>query len=165
MSYPKIVLQVTEPEDLKALADALTPFIDRGLPVGAADILDRFGLAAPESGATLLRPVNALQPAPALNHEWHCACPACGTQRKALNAEQQRDALDELADADLAEWEPLLSPVLDPVQQLAERATTFEEFRVGLAGLLDEMDDTELVERLAAAAFKARGLGDGGDRL
>ncbi|MCY1529958.1 hypothetical protein D9M68_651310 [compost metagenome] len=70
-----------------------------------------------------------------------------------------------MADADLAEWEPLLSPVLDPVQQLAERATTFEEFRVGLAGLLDEMDDTELVERLAAAAFKARGLGDGGDRL
>lgn len=163
--YPRIVLQVTEPEDLKTLADALTPFIDRGLQVEQSAILDKFGLAAPADGAILLRPQGgqAAPLSPGLNQE--CHCPNCGGHRKALNAEQRRDALDELADEDLAEWEPLMKPVLDPVQQLAERSSSFDEFRAGLAGLLDEMDDTELVEKLAAAAFKARGLGDGGDRL
>jgi len=67
--YPRIVLQVTEAEDLKALADALGPFIDRGLRVEESAILDKFGLAAPEAGAAILRPQHAAQPLPALNHE------------------------------------------------------------------------------------------------
>jgi phage gp29-like protein len=163
--YPRVVLQVTEPEDLKALADALTPFIDRGLQVEASAILDKFGLAAPADGAAVLRPVGGVQPTPALNHEQSCACHACGSLRKALNAEQQRDTLDQLADDDLGDWEPLLRPVLDPVQALAEKATSFDEFKAGLAGLLDEMDPNELVAALALATFKARGLGDGRDQL
>lgn len=164
--YPRIVLQVTEPEDLKALADALGPFIDRGLPVEASAILDKFGLAAPEAGAAILRPQHAAQPLPALNREQPpCACPACA-ERKALNAEQQkRDALDQLAADDLGDWVPLMRPVLDPVQALAQKAATFDEFRSGLAGLLDQMDDSALIERLALAAFKARAQGDVSDPL
>lgn len=165
--YPRVVLQVTEPEDLKALADALTPFIDRGLRVEESAILDKFGIAAPEDGAQILRPAGQpLLPAAALNLEHSaCACQTCAGQRKALNAQQPRDTLDELRDEALAEWEPLMRPVIDPVLRLAERSASFEEFRAGLAGLLDEMDDKELVEHLARTAFKARGLGDGSDRL
>jgi phage gp29-like protein len=163
--YPRIVLQVTEPEDLKALADALTPFIDRGLRVEESAILDKFGLAAAEASAIVLRPANS-QPAPALNSErQHCACPACGSQRKALNSEQYRDGLDALAEEALGDWRPLMQPVVAPVHRLAESSASFEEFRAGLAGLLDEMDSSALVEQLAHAAFRARGQGDGGDQL
>lgn len=163
--YPRIVLQVTEAEDLKALADALGPFIDRGLPVEASAILDKFGLAAPEAGAAILRPQNSMQPL-ALNHEHKpCGCPACG-ERKALNAEQQvHDELDELVADELGDWVPVMKPVLDPVQQLAHQVETFDEFRAGLAGLLDQMDDSALIERLALAAFKARAKGDVSDQL
>lgn len=52
--YPKLVIDVEDPEDLTALATALTPFIDRGLPVEAAQILDRFNLDEPEKGGVLL---------------------------------------------------------------------------------------------------------------
>lgn len=163
--YPRIVLQVTEAEDLKALADALGPFIDRGLPVEASAILDKFGLAAPEAGAAILRPQNSMQPL-ALNHEHKsCGCPACG-ERKALNAEQQvHDELDELVADELGDWVPVMKPVLDPVQQLAQQVETFDEFRAGLADLLDQMDDSTLIERLALAAFKARAKGDVSDQL
>lgn len=164
--YPRIVLQVTEAEDLKALADALGPFIDRGLPVEASAILDKFGLSAPQSGAQMLRPQHAMQPL-ALNHQQTpCACPACG-KRKALNAEQppRRDELDELVADELGDWVPVMKPVLDPVQALAQRVETFDEFRAGLAGLLDQMDDSTLIERLALAAFKARAKGDVSDTL
>lgn len=164
--YPKVVLQVTEPEDLKALADALAPFIDRGLLVDSATILDKFGLAAPEAGAVVLRPQGGTLPPQALNHEQVCRCHACSSQRKALNAEQQqRDELDQLADDDLSDWEPLLRPVLDPIQALANKAKSFDEFQAGLAGLLDEMDPAKLIEALARASFKARALGDVRDNL
>lgn len=52
--YPKFVIDTEDKEDLGALAVALTPFIDRGLPVEAAQILDRFNLAEPAEGAVLL---------------------------------------------------------------------------------------------------------------
>ncbi|WP_374981167.1 DUF935 domain-containing protein [Pseudomonas solani] len=161
-AYPTAALQVTEPEDLKALADALTPFIDRGLQVESSAILDRFGLAAPEKGAATLRPATAATQLPAMNQQQPCACGSGGGQRVALNAEEQRDAIDDLVREELSEWQPLVRPVLDPLQQLAQRSTTFEEFRAGLAELLDEMDDTQLVEALALAAFKGRAMGDGG---
>lgn len=164
-AYPKAVLQVTEPEDLKALADALAPFIDRGLQVGADEIREKFGLAAPEAGAAVLRPETGAF-APALNHEQTCSCRGCSRQRLALNAEQlQRDELDQLADDDLSDWEPLIRPVLDPIQALANKAKDFDEFKAGLAGLLDEMDPAALIEALASASFKARVLGDVRDAL
>lgn len=164
-NYPRIVLQVSEPEDLKALADALTPFIDRGLEVEQSTILDKFGLAAPEKGAKLLQPTGgaSLLPAPALNSQGACQCPNCGGHRKALNAEQGQDAIDQLSEEAQQDWRPLLQPVLDPLQQLADDAQDFEEFRARLPELLEEMDNSELVERLAKFAFRARGLGDARD--
>ena len=166
-NYPRIVLQVSEPEDLKSLADALAPFIDRGLQVEQSAILDRFGLAAPTAGARLLQPQHAAPPLPtALNTEQRCTCPGCGGHHQALNQEQKpRDSLDTLVDEATAEWVPVMRPLLDPVLQLAEQSQDFDAFRAGLAGLLEQMDDSALIEQLARAAFKARGQGDAGDAL
>lgn len=60
--YPKFCIDVEDPEDLTALATSLGPFIDRGLPVEAAQILDRFNIAEPEDGAVLLASI-----APSIN--------------------------------------------------------------------------------------------------
>ena len=53
-----------------------------------------------------------------------------------------------------------MRPIIDPVQQLADRCGSYEEFMEGLAGLANEMDPTALVQSLAKATFQARGLGD-----
>lgn len=166
-NYPSAAFQVTEPEDLKALADALTPFIDRGLQVEQSAILERFGLSAPAEGAQLLKPTGQQPVAgPALNNEQRCNCPGCGGHRQALNQEQKpRDSLDTLVDEAAADWVPVMRPVLDPLLQLAKDSDDFDAFRAGLAGLLEQMDDSVLIEQLARAAFKARGQGDAGDAL
>lgn len=52
--YPKFCIDTEDPEDLTAFATAIAPFIDRGLPVEAAQVLDKFGLEEPEDGAVLL---------------------------------------------------------------------------------------------------------------
>lgn len=53
-----------------------------------------------------------------------------------------------------------MKPVISPIQTLAETADSFDAFLAGLPGLLTQMDSAELVQSLALAAFKARGMGD-----
>lgn len=62
-AYPRLRIGRAEKEDLKSLADALGPMIDRGLEVDASEIRGRFGLAEPKSGAKILRPQGGAVPA------------------------------------------------------------------------------------------------------
>lgn len=52
--YPRLVIDTEDQEDLESLATSLAPFIDRGLPVEAAVIWDKFNLPEPKPGALLL---------------------------------------------------------------------------------------------------------------
>lgn len=52
--YPRFTLPVTEPEDLKALADNLKKLVPLGLRVSESEVRDRFGLADPDEGETVL---------------------------------------------------------------------------------------------------------------
>lgn len=54
--YPLANFDVSEPEDLESLAKSLVAFIDRGLPVSQAQILEKFGLSEPTAGEPLLGP-------------------------------------------------------------------------------------------------------------
>jgi phage gp29-like protein len=54
-TYPRLKLFTDTPEDLEMLSKSLPPFIDRGLPVEASVILDKFGLDEPAKGAVLLQ--------------------------------------------------------------------------------------------------------------
>lgn len=154
--YPCICLPIIEPEDLKAFSDAVTPFIDRGLKVESSQVLDKFGIADPAKDAEVLHPQNQspqqpADPEPALNHQL------------ALNRQQDREQdLADLEDELLAEWQPVMKPVIDPVQKLADECEDFEEFIARLPELLKEggMDTTALVQKLAEGTFKARGLGE-----
>lgn len=55
-SYPRVRLPVPMPEDLTKFAAAVTPFIDRGLPVARRGIYTRLGLAEPQHDDDLLEP-------------------------------------------------------------------------------------------------------------
>lgn len=57
--YPRFVIDTREPEDLVALAKALIPFINVGLPVEKKTVLDKFNLPEPEEGADLLQVIQA----------------------------------------------------------------------------------------------------------
>jgi phage gp29-like protein len=71
-----------------------------------------------------------------------------------------RDALDELVDDALADWRPLLKPMVDPliaeVQKAVAAGESLEAFAARLPELLDRMDSGALAESIARAAFVAR---------
>ncbi|WP_330925254.1 DUF935 domain-containing protein [Candidatus Sororendozoicomonas aggregata] len=156
--YPQITLPIIESEDLKALADALAPMIDRGLAVEQSQVRDRFGFADPKEGARLMTPEGQQAvPEPALNR-----------QRLALNQQQSDmtdEALAELENELLADWQPVMQPLVDPIEQLAADCTSLEAFMQRLPELLEDggMDVSALVKALAASTFKARGLGEASD--
>ena len=155
--YPRLRLPIIEPEDLVALSNALEPMIDRGLKIEQSQLLDRFGFADADEGAGLMHPQGQGQPVskpPALNHSL------------ALNSEQGNSderVMEDLENEMLNEWEPVMKPILDPVQKLADECEDLEEFLARLPELLetDAMDASKLIAKLAEGTFKARGLGNG----
>ena len=56
--YPRLLLPVNEPEDIRALAEALEKLVPLGLRVEASVIRDKLGLPDPAAGAELLGPVD-----------------------------------------------------------------------------------------------------------
>lgn len=108
--YPRLVLDVEEPEDLVSLATALTPFIDRGLEVEQSVIRDKFQLPEPEAGAKIL--VAPAKPAPGQGDEDQdeddedkdennlrnaaLVATICRTAEKHTNMREFKDALTEI---------------------------------------------------------------------
>jgi phage gp29-like protein len=151
--YPRVQLLVAEPEDVKALSDALGILVPMGLKVAASEVRDKLNLRDPGEDEELLG-----MPAVGI--------PAAANRRTALPRAVNRavgpqwDDTDQLAADALADWQPLMRPVIDPVLELAERAGSFDAFQAGLEELAGQMDSTELVKSLALATFRARAHGD-----
>lgn len=172
-AYPRVCLPIVEPEDLALLADALQKLVPLGLRVGVSTVRDKFGLPDPDDDEDVLKPAAtpaapaAAAPPPAANSAASVRAAIAAGVRQALNAAQAKvptaDDIDALADAALADWEPLIGPLVDPIQQLAENAATPEEFKAGLAKLIEQTDAGALIQSIATATFKARGLGDATD--
>jgi phage gp29-like protein len=167
--YPTFVIQVTENEDIKALADVVSRLVNHGLEVSMAKVRQRVGFDEPEEGEKILHPARKPEPEaedppatkPARAGALRCACPHCGGLQ-ALAADQ-RDELDMLVDAGLEHWQADLEPLLKPLRALFERATSYAEIEAGLEDIAAKMDGGPLADRLAKLAMIARGLGDIGE--
>lgn len=72
----------------------------------------------------------------------------------------QPDALDTLIDAELAQWQPVMAPMVDPIRKLladaAARGQTAAELLARLPELLAQMDADPLAASLTRTAFAAR---------
>ncbi|WP_239057924.1 DUF935 domain-containing protein [Pseudodesulfovibrio sp. JC047] len=148
--YPRVKIKEEEPEDIKALADVLAKVVPLGnIGIEARAVRERLGFPNPTEGAELIGTVPTS--APAINR----AINRAGTSRIDPDAE-----LNQLAQEVMDEWEEILDPMVNPVQALADRCADFEEFQRGLSDLVLSMDDERFIQSLAAASFKARGLGD-----
>ncbi|MCZ6928688.1 DUF935 family protein [Serratia marcescens] len=155
-NYPKVCLRLSEPEDLKALVDALVPMIDRGMKVQMSEMRDRFGLSEPEDGAETLQPAGAAA-------SGYAMLPAMNRTQIALNRQDAPDDIDQLTDDGIGDWQRLGTAFTSPVLALANEVTSYEEFLARLPELQDSLDAGEFVDQLARLCFQARALGDVSD--
>lgn len=73
-------------------------------------------------------------------------------------AASEQTELDALAEDALADWQADLEPLIKPLRDLFERATSYADLENGLDDLIAKMDAGPLADRLAKLAMKARGL-------
>lgn len=164
-AYPRLKIEEEEQEDLKALAEALGPLIDRGLEVEQGEILSRFGLPEAKAGAKLLRPASAAAPATPgeppnsfFKRESGVfkrgkADPASTT---ALQEEGPSTAkksggspVDRLTDRMETEAAPAIEAMLTQIEAMVSAATSLEELRAMLIEGFPEVDAEDLAEVLA----------------
>ncbi|MBN8533850.1 MAG: DUF935 domain-containing protein [Rhizobiales bacterium] len=186
-SYPQLVVQVAEPEDIKMMSEALARLVPLGLKVQASEVLDRMGFADPEKGAHVLgvqpqKPRDRQTRSPAkpdpldegdgedepergANHRHRLGCPCCGAPPRSFNAEaiEPEDERDSLVAEALEDWEPDMQPILDAVLAVAKEAESYEALESALNQLAATLPTSDLATRIAIASMKARGLGEVSD--
>ena len=173
--YPRLRIEDPEQEDLKALADALGPMIDRGLDIDQADLLKRFGMPEPKDGAKLMRPH---RPSAALSDPNDANSNFKRNPEVFKRVEPQTGALAHLqAEGALAGKKPGVSPetaltdrmmaetaapmgaIMAKVEAMVGAATTFEELRQMLAEGFPDIDVNGLADVLGMGLLAAHAGG------
>jgi len=140
---PTVMRQVEEPEDISATSERDERLYNMGFRPTADRVSEVYGEGYEQFE----------RPAPARPGE---APPAPETGDFAEAHTHERDEVDALTELALGDWQELMEPMVSPIRDLVERATSYEEVRDGLIGLLDEMDDEALTTSLANAGFNIR---------
>lgn len=151
--YPKLTHVITEPEDTKALADALDKLVPQGLRVKQEQVREKLGLEHPEDGDELLGQTKTDE-TPAEDPK----------TKKALNRAQDPELeMDPLTEEALSDWQPSLEPIIDPIIKTFRDAETYEEAMASIEKLMLDDSDKTLIKELASTMTKARisGLADG----
>lgn len=177
-TYPRLKIEEEDQEDLKALAEALGPLIDRGLEVEQGEILSRFGLPEAKVGAKLLRPQgsNAAVAAPAppdmppgskikrVSGEIKRG-EAVSDMVTALNVEgplaARKSALvpeEVLADRMLAESEDPMAAIFEQLEGMVASATSLPELGEMLKAAFPQIGIEDLAQ-VMAMGFLAANLG------
>lgn len=185
--YPRLKIEREESEDLKAMAEALGPMIDRGLEVDQEEIRDKFGLSAPKAGAKLMRGSGpAAAPAPGSNvppgagttdpvdpnskfkgkpEEFKRGEAPPGTET-ALNAEGLSTARKSASSPDdaltarmMVETAPAMEAMLGQIEEMMAKASSLPELREMLLAGYPDLDADTLAQVLAMGLLAANAGG------
>lgn len=192
---PKLVVGQADAWDPVVMMPAVKTFVAMGGRVGMSEIRDKLGIEDPDDDEELLQPEAATataappsttpaEDAPATPSRPRGAAvprknPGKGSSplleplKAASEAEataatahaQSRDAIDDLVEASLDDWEPLATAFVGPIEAMLAEASDLEDAKERLLGLIETDQAGPLVELLARGAFASRLAGAAGQRL
>ncbi len=135
--YPRLVIDVPQPENLELLIKAVSAFVPLGLRIEQSVIRDKFGLPEPGKDAEILgKP----------------AAPAVAT---AANREQTTKAVDvtDIVDAQVKTLTQAtavpLDDMVDALRELLDSVGSLEEFRDRLIEAYPDMSANQLADAMA----------------
>ncbi|MBN3968537.1 DUF935 domain-containing protein [Pseudomonas gregormendelii] len=147
--YPKLIVDVPQPENIELLIKALKDLVPLGLEVEQSVILDKLNLPSPAEGAKVLG-----KPA---------ATPAIAT---AANREQStkqvdiKDVVDNQVKTLEASAAAPLGDMVEAIRELLDSVNSLEEFRDRLIEVYPDMNANQLADAmadgLAAASLAGR---------
>lgn len=87
--------------------------------------------------------------------------PPAKTAQAVQSAQFAPDAIDLAVREELGDWRPLVSPLVDPILDLADRCTSYEEFVAGLPDALKKQNPEPLARTASFAMLNQRVKGGG----
>lgn len=146
-----------------SLINAYSMGIDRfsrlGMEVPEDFVRGVFGIPKPSTGQRVLTPVDD-PAAPIARHPTSAQDKPASFAEPGVASTAQPDALDQLIEAEQAQWQPVMEPMVDPIRKLladaAARGETAAELLDRLPQLLAQMDTGPLAASLTRTAFAAR---------
>ena len=161
-AYPKIKVGRPEAIDTERFMKNVSTFVGLGGKVGMAFIGDKIGVPEPKPDDELLQ-VRAKPELPAGDEPDETKPQPIklrAVQRVGSIAEP-KDAIDRSIDVMVSDdWEPMVAPMIEGLEEKIAGASTLEEARRMLADHFATMDVTVLADTLARAAFASRLAGE-----
>lgn len=153
LRLPRLVFDVRQPEDLKLFAESLPELVKMGMKIPLSWAHEKLVIPQAQKDEDVLA-IAAENPA--------AASPIAAATRYRLAALKagtvtttQGDELDDLTEAMLDDWQPVMDPVLSALQGLCADCSSLEELLERLPQLAD-MDMSKLQEVLENGAVTAR---------
>lgn len=144
-AYPRIAIEVAEPDKVTERMKAAESLIGRGLRVPARELRTALKFSEPQDGEEVVGGA----PAPA------------DPRGLALNraGDGPEDALDEIEAEMLAEWQPVMREALDPVEAAITEASSYDDALARLDAL-GPISSARAIEALVKGMYLARVQGD-----
>ena len=157
-AYPRLILPVAEPEDIKTKIEGAARLMERGVRFKATELRTALGFSDPEEGDEIAGgtvPAPAAAAAPAQNRQ--------AGQGLVLNRQQGEDLLDEVGAEMLSDWEEVGSAMEAAIAGAIEGADSYADVLDRLPETLRQMPSAVLIETLVKGMFRARAVGDAQD--
>lgn len=164
---PQVVVDVEEAEDLVAKSQVVKNLADAGVPLVASEIREAFGFREPQEGDELIGGAPAApETAPAAGQEPAGAAQnarqGVGCPVHSANAVTARDAIDDLADQMLADWEVVSADIDAQLAAAAANTSDIAAMRSAVVAAVESLDVDALAVLLARSRTKTRLAGDTG---
>ena len=164
-AYPKLHIGRAEETDLAEFSSAVDKMARLGLPVSKTQIYGKMGLIEPEDKDDILvvrptapkeNPGEREKPEnqPAEDPEEEEEKPASQTSLQAALGD--RDAIDDMVDLMMDDWDQLMAPIVGPALQVFAESDSLEDAKDQLVAALQQADPSKFQDLLARAQFNMR---------
>ncbi|MEO1950686.1 DUF935 domain-containing protein [Thioclava sp.] len=149
--YPRLMIEIAEPEDTKATLDSAVALMGVGLTLKATELRSKMKFSDPQEGDEIVGGTQA-------------ASGKAANRQVALNRDASgTDAIDEIEADMMADWQEVADGLLEAVEAAVADATSYEDLVAKLPETIRHMPSGVLVETLVKGMFKARATGDQND--
>lgn len=149
--YPRLILTIDEPEDVKAKIEGAVSLAGIGVTFKASELRRKLGFSDPEEGDEVVGG-SAAMVAPGQSD-------SLALNRAGLDKDDLSDVEDEIAE----DWQELADGLMAAIASVMDRAASYEDAIRLLPEALAHMPTGLAVDTLVKGMFKARALGDSRD--
>ncbi|SEQ59636.1 Mu-like prophage protein gp29 [Loktanella sp. DSM 29012] len=148
--FPKVLITVEEPEDIKAKVDGVVALASAGVTFKATEARGIVRMSDPDDDDEVFGGAPAAPEPTRKARVWFSRFGS------------EADMIDDIQRDMLSDWEPVMDELMEPFMAAIAEADSYETARAAL-DKIDGLPSSRLIDQLVRASFTARAAGDVAD--